>query len=191
MLTPLADPVRKVTIIPRGRALGVTLSAPDADKFNYRREYLLAKIRVALGGRVAEELVFGEITTGAESDIEQLTQIARRMVGRWGMSERIGAVSVIPADGASPLPGVSEVSPDTQREVDCEVRRPVDEAHGEVTTVLRENRDRLDALAQALLEHETLEEQDTYAAAGMPAPLHGHAGALVEHAPSPDAVSPA
>jgi cell division protease FtsH len=190
MLTTLADPVRKVTIIPRGRALGVTLSAPDADKFNYRREYLLTKIRVALGGRVAEELVFGEITTGAESDIEQLTEIARQMVGRWGMSERIGAVSVLPADGAGPFPGASGVSPDTQREVDREVRRLVDEAHAEVTALVQENRDRLDALAQALLEHETLDERDAYAAAGLPAPLHGDAGALVEHAPSPGAASP-
>src|SRR5262249_56451653 len=84
MLTEGADPVRKVSIIPRGQALGVTFSAPDADRFNYERRELLAKIKVALGGRTAEELVFGEITTGAESDIQQLTEIARHMVGRWG-----------------------------------------------------------------------------------------------------------
>ena len=88
MLTPDADPVRKVSIIPRGMALGVTLSAPELDKANYEEHYLLTKIRVALGGRVAEELVYGTITTGAESDIEQLTGIARAMVGRWGMSRR-------------------------------------------------------------------------------------------------------
>ena len=87
MLTPGADPVRKVSIIPRGQALGVTFSAPDDDRANYEQAWLEAKIRVALGGRVAEELVFGTITTGAESDIQQLTQIARGMVGRWGMSE--------------------------------------------------------------------------------------------------------
>jgi len=102
-LLPGADPVHKVTIIPRGMALGVTLSAPAGDKFSYNEEYLLGKIKVALGGRVAEELVFGEITTGAESDIQQLTEIARRMVGRWGMSERVGPVAVLPSDPNGPL----------------------------------------------------------------------------------------
>ena len=90
MLTPGADPVRKVSIIPRGMALGVTLSTPDTDRVSYSLEELQAKIKVALGGRVAEEVVYGTITTGAESDIQQLTQIARQMVGRWGMSEAIG-----------------------------------------------------------------------------------------------------
>ena len=96
MLTPGADPVRKVSIIPRGQALGVTFSAPDLDKFNYDEKYLLGRIRVALGGRVAEEIVFGDLTTGAESDIQQLTAIARRMVGRWGMSRAFGPIAVIP-----------------------------------------------------------------------------------------------
>src|SRR4051794_15863873 len=95
MLTPGADPVRKVSIIPRGPALGVTLSAPEADRFSYDREYLLGRIKVALAGRVAEKLIYGEITTGAESDIEQLTQIARQMVGRWGMSDAVGPIAVI------------------------------------------------------------------------------------------------
>ena len=104
MLTPEADPVRKVSIIPRGVALGVTLSTPDADRVSYSREDLDAKIRVALGGRVAEEVVYGKITTGAESDIQQLTQIARQMVGRWGMSDKIGPVAVLPSDGAGPVP---------------------------------------------------------------------------------------
>src|SRR5918997_5088349 len=94
MLTPGADPVRKVSIIPRGQALGVTLSAPEMDRFNYDENYLLGKIKVACGGRVAEEVVFGDVTTGAESDIQQVTQIARGMVGRWGMSDEIGFVAV-------------------------------------------------------------------------------------------------
>ena len=122
MLTPGADPVRKVSIIPRGTALGVTLSAPDADQVSYTREDLLGKIKVALGGRVAEELVYGTITTGAESDIEQLTQIARQMVGRWGMSEAIGPVAVMPADGRAVLPGRQRDLGRTQRVVDEEVR---------------------------------------------------------------------
>jgi cell division protease FtsH len=171
MLTPGADPVRKVSIIPRGLALGVTFSAPDADRFNYLEPEILAKIKVALGGRAAEEIVFGEISTGAESDIEQLTGLARQMVGRWGMSEELGPISVIPRDGSRPfLPGVAEVSPETQKLLDDEVRRIVAEAHAEVVTLLTENRARLDALASALLEHETLDEDDAYAAAGVTRP---------------------
>src|SRR5205085_6372180 len=103
MLTSEADPVRKVSIIPRGMALGVTLSTPDADRVSYSREELEAKIKVSLGGRTAEEVVYGKITTGAESDIQQLTQIARQMVARWGMSEAIGPVAVLPSDGQGPL----------------------------------------------------------------------------------------
>ena len=168
MLTEGADPVRKISIIPRGLALGVTFSAPDADRFNYSQQELLAKIKVALGGRAAEEVVFGDLTTGAESDIQQLTQIARQMVGRWGMSERIGVVAVIPSDGQSLLlPGAAEVSPETQQLIDDEVRRIVNEAREEVLTLLRDRRPQLDSLAEALLEHETLDQTDAYAAAGM------------------------
>jgi cell division protease FtsH len=169
MLTEGADPVRKVSIIPRGLALGVTFAAPESDRFNYRLPEIEAKIKVALGGRAAEEVVFGEISTGAESDIQQLTEIARQMVGRWGMSKAIGPVAVIPRDGAGPLlPGVAEVSPETQKLVDDEVRRIVEDAHREVISLLGDNRDKLDSLAQALLEHETLDEDDAYAAAGVP-----------------------
>src|SRR5205814_2433814 len=131
------DPVRKVSIIPRGQALGVTFSAPDADRFNFDERHLLAQIKVALGGRVAEETVFGDLTTGAESDIQQLTRIARSMVGRWGMSRAIGPISVIPMDGINPLlPGASETSESTQRLVDEELRRIVETAHEEVTGLL-------------------------------------------------------
>jgi cell division protease FtsH len=168
MLTEGADPVRKVSIIPRGLALGVTFAAPESDRFNYSEPEVIAKIKVALGGRAAEELVYSEISTGAESDIEQLTQIARQMVGRWGMSDAVGPIAVLPRDGSGPLlPGASEVSPDTQRLVDEEVRRIVEEAHKEVMTLLDENREKLDSLASALLEHETLDEDDAYAAAGV------------------------
>jgi cell division protease FtsH len=168
MLTEGADPVRKVSIIPRGLALGVTFAAPESDRFNYSEPEVIAKIKVALGGRAAEELVYSEISTGAESDIEQLTQIARQMVGRWGMSDAVGPIAVLPRDGSGPLlPGASEVSPDTQRLVDEEVRRIVEEAHKEVMTLLDDNREKLDSLASALLEHETLDEDDAYAAAGV------------------------
>jgi len=168
MLTEGADPVRKVSIIPRGLALGVTFAAPESDRFNYREPEVQAKIKVALGGRAAEEVVYGETSTGAESDIQQLTEIARQMVGRWGMSSAIGPIAVIPRDGAGPfLPGVAEVSPDTQKLVDDEVRRIVEESHREVLLLLQENRGKLDSLASALLEHETLDEDDVYAAAGV------------------------
>jgi cell division protease FtsH len=185
MLTPGADPVRKVSIIPRGMALGVTFSAPDADRFNYLEPELLAKIKVALGGRVAEELVFDEISTGAESDIEQLTGLARHMVGRWGMSDAVGPIAAIPRDGSGPfLPGAGEVSPATQKLIDDEVRRIVGTAHEDVVTLLTENRTRLDALASALLEHETLDEADAYAAAGLTRAQPSPAGELATAARS-------
>ena len=179
MLTPGADPVRKVSIIPRGAALGVTLSAPDDDQVSYTREDLLGKIKVALGGRVAEEIIYGTITTGAESDIDQVTTIARQMVGRWGMSEAIGFVRVLPADGRGPFPGGSpETSEATQLVVDQEVHQLAEAAHTTVTIALTEHRDRLEALAQALLIHETLDEPDAYAAAQMPSRAAGEAASV-------------
>jgi cell division protease FtsH len=169
MLTPEADPVRKVSIIPRGMALGVTLSTPDADRVSYSREELEAKIKVSLGGRVAEEVVSGKITTGAESDLQQLSQIARQMVGRWGMSEKLGPITLLPSDGQGPLlPGASETSPQTQWLIDEEVRRIVDDAHAEVTRLLSGHREQLDSLTHALLDAETLDAADAYAAAGVP-----------------------
>jgi len=168
MLTEGADPVRKVSIIPRGMALGVTFAAPESDRFNYSEPEVMARIKVALGGRAAEEVVFGETSTGAESDIEQLTEIARQMVGRWGMSSAIGPVAVLPRDGSGPfLPGAAEVSQETQKIVDDEVRRIVESSHKEVLALLHDNRAKLDSLATALLEHETLDEDDAYAAAGV------------------------
>jgi cell division protease FtsH len=169
MLTPGADPVRKVSIIPRGMALGVTLSTPDSDRVSYTLEELQAKIKVALGGRGAEEVVYGAITTGAESDIQQLTQIARQMIGRWGMSPTIGPIAVLPDEGQGPfLPGASETSQDTQRLVDEEVHTLVEGMHREVTQLLEEHRDQLEHLAQALLKAETLDAPEAYAAAGVP-----------------------
>jgi cell division protease FtsH len=168
MITPGADPVRKVSIIPRGQSLGVTFSAPDADRFNFEERYLLAQIKVALGGRVAEEVVFGDMTSGAESDIQHLTRIARQMVGRWGMSPKIGPISVVPMPGAGPLlPGASETSDFTQRLVDEEVRRIVEDAQEDVVDLLKRHRANLDSLVSALLEHETLDEAQAYEAAGL------------------------
>jgi cell division protease FtsH len=179
MLTAGADPVRKISIIPRGMALGVTLSTPETDRVSITLEELQAKIKVALGGRVAEEVVYGTFTTGAESDIQQLTQIARQMVGRWGMSTAVGPVSVLPQDGAGPLlPGVSETSEHTHRVVDEEVQRLVETAHHEVTELLGEHREQLEGLARALLEHETLDAPDAYKAADVPLPGEAAAAAV-------------
>lgn len=165
MLQPGSDPVRKVTIVPRGRALGVTLSTPDADKYAYTEEYLRGRIIGALGGMAAEQVVFAVITTGAESDLEQVTNLARGMVGRWGMSHRVGRLTAIPGD-AQQAYGLS-AAPATLDAVDGEMRRIVDECYEEACRLLRENRDRLDSLATALLANETLDEAAAYRAAGI------------------------
>ncbi|MFG2713830.1 ATP-dependent zinc metalloprotease FtsH [Streptomyces goshikiensis] len=166
MLQPGADPVRKITIVPRGRALGVTLSTPDADRYAYTEDYLRGRIIGALGGMAAEQLVFDVITTGAENDLEQVTNLVRGMVGRWGMSERVGRLTAIPADAQSPYGLLA--APATLDVVDHEMRRIVDECHAEALRLLREHRPKLDALAQALLVSETLDEPAAYAAAGIP-----------------------
>ncbi len=171
MLTPGADPVRKVSIIPRGQALGVTLSTPETDRYGYSREELVARIKVALGGRVAEQVVYGDTTTGAESDIQNLTRIARGMVARWGMSEELGPLAIAdgPQDGLL-LPGSTPASPATLERLDGETRRIVEEAEDEVVALLEHERGRLDALARALLEQETLDQADVYRIAGVEEP---------------------
>ncbi|MFE5091604.1 ATP-dependent zinc metalloprotease FtsH [Streptomyces sp. NPDC056638] len=168
MVQPGADPVRKVTIVPRGRALGVTLSTPDADKYSYTEDYLRGRIIGALGGMAAEQVVFGVVTTGAESDLEQVTNLARGMVGRWGMSHKVGRLTAIPGD-AQQAYGLS-AAPATLDAVDGEMRRIVDECYEVACRLLSENRDRLDSLAAALLESETLDEAAAYRAAGITRP---------------------
>jgi cell division protease FtsH len=159
-----ADPVRKVSIIPRGRALGVTLSTPEMDRYGYDADYLRGRIIGALGGMAAEQEVLGVVTTGAESDLETATRIARSMVGRWGMSAAVGPVSVLPADG-DPRAVASDSLLNT---VDEEVRRLIDECYQEARRLLRDNLEALDGIAAQLLLHETLDEADAYAAAGIP-----------------------
>jgi cell division protease FtsH len=161
--------VRKISIIPRGQALGVTLSTPDTDRYGYQLEQLIAQIKVALGGRAAEKVVLDDLSTGAESDIQNLTQVARSMVGRWGMSDAVGPIAV--TDGRQDgllLPGAMPASEPTQELVDREVRRIVDSAEREVVDLLTEHREQLDALAGALLEHETLDQAEAYEIAGVP-----------------------
>ncbi|AVH56253.1 MULTISPECIES: ATP-dependent zinc metalloprotease FtsH [Streptomyces] len=166
MLQPGADPVRKVTIVPRGRALGVTLSTPEADRYSYTEEYLRGRIIGALGGMAAEHVVFEVITTGSENDLEQVTNIVRGMVGRWGMSERVGRLSALPND-AQQAYGLA-AAPGTLDSIDHEMRRIVDECYEEACLKLREHRHQLDALAEALLASETLEEAEAYRIAGIP-----------------------
>jgi cell division protease FtsH len=167
MLQPGADPVRKVSIIPRGRALGVTLSTPESDRYGYDANYLRGRIIGALGGMASEQEVFDMVTTGSESDLETVTRIARSMVGRWGMSERIGTLSVLPAEGDPRMAGISDGLLDA---VDEEVRRITDECYAEARRLLRENRAKLDAIVTQLLAHESLDETEIYAAAGIAHP---------------------
>ncbi|MGV9246939.1 ATP-dependent zinc metalloprotease FtsH [Streptomyces sp. NPDC003710] len=165
MLQPGADPVRKVTIVPRGRALGVTLSTPESDKYAYTEEYLRGRVIGALGGMAAEQVVYKVITTGSESDLEQVTNIARGMVARWGMSERVGRLSALPSD-AQQAYGLA-AAPQTLDVIEIEMRRIVDECYEEACRKLRDHRDQLDALAEALLVNETLDEAEAYRIAGI------------------------
>lgn len=173
MLQLGADPVRKVSIIPRGRALGVTFSAPEQDRYGNDEAYLRGRIIGALGGMAAEQEIFNVVTTGAESDLQAVTRIARSMIGRWGMSERIGRLSVLPAEGD---PGTVGISEETLNAVDEEARRITDECYGEARRLLAENRSKLDRIVEQLLAHETLDEAEVYAAAGIQRANSGRAG---------------
>ncbi len=167
MLTPGADPVRRVTIVPRGQALGVTVQTPQADRYGYSARYLRGRIVGALGGRAAEEVVYDDVTTGAANDLEQATALARQMVGRWGMSAAVGPVVVLPSGPEQPFVA-DGVAPATRELVDGEVRRLLEDCYREAVATLRGNRERLDRLARTLLERETLDEDEAYAAAGIP-----------------------
>jgi cell division protease FtsH len=157
---PGADPVEKVTIVPRGRALGVTQFSED-DRLNIPEHYVRARVAVALGGRAAEQLALGEVSSGAENDLEVATNYARRMVERWGMGEELGPVS-FPRDGASPAAqlGLPGTSPGLAERADREVIRILKEAEETATRTLTEHRAALDALAQALLERETVDKSE-------------------------------
>jgi cell division protease FtsH len=165
LVVPGADPVNRVTIVPRGQALGVTYQRPEDDRYNYPEGYLRARIIGALGGRVAEEIVYGTRTTGAESDIEQVTDLARRMVTRWGMSEKLGTVELAPREnpylgGSGSYGAEKPYSEETARTIDAEVWRIIEESHVDARRLLTEHRKELEALAQALLQRETLDEQE-------------------------------
>jgi cell division protease FtsH len=174
LVVPGADPVHRVTIVPRGMALGVTYQRPDSDRYNYTEEYLRARIVGMLGGRAAEELVYGTKTTGAQNDIEQATTLARNMVTRWGMSEKLGLVQLAPRENPylSSLDGMSAskaVSEETAHLIDVEVQRIIREAYDDALRLLGVHRGALETLANALLERETLDEREILEVTGLPA----------------------
>jgi cell division protease FtsH len=161
---PNADPLHKVTIIPRGRALGLTQQLPEEDRLNINQEFALNQIAILMGGRVAEEITFGQKTTGAGNDIEQATNMARAMVCEWGMSERMGPLAFGKKEGevflGRDMASTQTYSEQTAREIDSEVRRIVNEQYERAKKVLLERREGLDKIAEALLEYETLDLAD-------------------------------
>ena len=173
LVVPGADPVNRVTIVPRGQALGVTYQRPDSERYNYPEAYLRARIVGMLGGRAAEEIVYGTKTTGAESDIEQATGLARRMVMRWGMSERLGMVQLAPRENPylsipNAYAGSREFSEETAEAIDTEVRKIIGDSHEKARRLLSAHRKQLDALVEALLVRETLNEQEILEVTGLP-----------------------
>ena len=175
LVVPGADPVNRVTIVPRGQALGVTYQRPDTDRYNYPEAYLRARLIGILGGRAAEELVYGTKTTGAENDIEQATNIARNMVTRWGMSEKLGMIQLAPKQnpylqgGNNGFTGGKPFSEKTAETIDTEVLAIIDESYHEAIRLLEEHRTSLDKLVEALLMKETLDELEILEVTGLPA----------------------
>ncbi len=184
---PDVDPVYKVTIVPRGRTLGVTQFRPEDDRRNLPRTYLVERLAVALGGRSAEELALGDITTGAENDLKEATQLARRMVSEWGMGEQTGPLVYNPSDGSpylsqQPLEDHQRVySEVTAQRLDTEVERLITQAHEQARSILTEHREALDRLAQALLQEDVLERDQVLAIVNGGQNTQG--GAVGEQAP--------
>jgi cell division protease FtsH len=190
LVVPGADPVNRVTIVPRGQALGVTYQRPDSDRYNFPEAYLRARIVGMLGGRAAEEIVYGTKTTGAESDIEQATALARQMVTRWGMSDRLGLVQLAPREnpylnGPGGYGGARPFSEETAEAIDAEVRKIIGESYEEARRLLAAHRKQLDLLAEALVARETLNEKEILEVTGLPPapplqtgmlPVHGTDG---------------
>ncbi len=160
-LMPKCDPVHKVTIIPRGRALGVTMSLPEKDRYSYDREYMLSQIAMLFGGRIAEEVFMNQMTTGASNDFERATRIARDMVTRYGMSSKLGPMVYAENEGevflGRSVTKTTNVSEHTMQEVDSEVRRIIDEQYAVARKLIEDNSDKMHAMAKALLDFETID----------------------------------
>ena len=175
-LVPKSDPVHKVTIIPRGRALGVTMQLPEEDRYAYDRTYLMSRIAVLFGGRIAEELFMNQMTTGASNDFERATQMARDMVTRYGMSEALGPMVYGENEGevflGRSVTTHKNVSEATMQKVDAEIRRIIDEQYALARKLLEENRDKVEAMTKALMEMETIdaEQIDDIMAGRVPRP---------------------
>ena len=162
-LLPKSDPVHKVTVIPRGRALGVTVQLPEQDRYAYDREYLLNRIAILFGGRIAEEVFMKQMTTGASNDFERATQLARDMVTRYGMSESLGIMVYAENEGevflGRSVTRQTNVSEETMRKVDAEIRRIIDEQYALARKMIEENSDKIEAMTKALLEFETIDAE--------------------------------
>src|SRR5690606_13139927 len=160
-LVPEHDPVHKVTIIPRGRALGVTQYLPEEDKYSYSKRSLESRLCTLFGGRIAEEMTLGAdgVTTGASNDIERATQMARSMVTKWGLSEKLGPLHYGEEEGAYPGMSTQQYSHETSKLIDEEVRRIIDECYARAKKILEENRDILEAMKNALMEYETIDAE--------------------------------
>jgi cell division protease FtsH len=172
-LLPKTDPVHKVTIIPRGRALGVTMQLPEEDRYAYDREFLMNRIAIMFGGRIAEELFMNQMTTGASNDFERATQLARDMVTRYGMSDALGPMVYGENEGevflGRSVTTHKNMSEDTMRKVDAEIRRIIDQQYSLARKLLEDNRDKVEAMTAALLEWETIDaEQIDDIMAGQP-----------------------
>jgi cell division protease FtsH len=173
LLQPEGDPVRRVTVVPRGQALGVTLSVPEDDRYTYGEPYLRARIVSALGGRAAEQLIYGTATTGAENDIKQVTELARAMVTRWGMSPEVGLLALSGSEDGNFLENglasgaTRPYSEQTAQAIDQAIRRIVDACYTKAVALLTRERGRLEALAAVLLREESLDEAQIRAAAGL------------------------
>ena len=194
-LVPKSDPVHKVTIIPRGRALGLTMQLPEEDRYAYDRVYLMSRIAVLFGGRIAEELFMNQMTTGASNDFERATQMARDMVTRYGMSDALGPMVYGENEGevflGRSVTTHKNVSEATMQKVDAEIRRIIDEQYALARKILEENRDKVEAMAAALLELETIDADqiDDIMAGKPPRPpkeTHVRSG-KADNTPPPDA----
>jgi cell division protease FtsH len=191
-LLPKTDPVHKVTIIPRGRALGVTMQLPEQDRYSQDRDRLLNMIAVLFGGRIAEEVFMHQMTTGASNDFERATEIARRMVTQWGMSDVLGPMVYGENEGeiflGRSITTHKNVSETTMQKVDAEIRRIIDEQYSLARRLLEENRDKVEAMAKALLEFETIDaDQINDIMAGLPPRPPKPAPAPPQQPPKPDA----
>ncbi len=191
-LLPKTDPVHKVTIIPRGRALGVTMQLPEQDRYSQDRERLLNMIAVLFGGRIAEEVFMHQMTTGASNDFERATEIARRMVTQWGMSDVLGPMVYGENEGeiflGRSITTHKNVSETTMQKVDAEIRRIIDEQYSLARRLLEENRDKVEAMAKALLEFETIDaDQINDIMAGLPPRPPKPVAQPPQQPPKPDA----